>query len=164
MAHRFEIRKNKRGEFVAYFIYNSETIWWTEGYKSKASAKNAIQSILGNGVNAEISDQTVSPEPELAEIQRKIDSTDWTGLGKAIGPSDQKRIRKRSKALLQAIIQSDADIQTKTDACKRVEAAVVLLGAPNVPWREVVSLLNHPAVTAFLATLNLLQLIIGFAS
>ena len=30
MAHRFEIRKNKKGEFVAYFIYNSETIWWTE--------------------------------------------------------------------------------------------------------------------------------------
>jgi uncharacterized protein YegP (UPF0339 family) len=32
MAHRFEIRKNKKGEFVSYFIYNSETIWWTEGY------------------------------------------------------------------------------------------------------------------------------------
>jgi len=26
MAHRFEIRKNKKGEFVSYFIYNSETI------------------------------------------------------------------------------------------------------------------------------------------
>ena len=38
MAHRFEIRKNKKGEFVSYFIYNSETIWWTEGYSSKASA------------------------------------------------------------------------------------------------------------------------------
>jgi len=26
MAHHFEIRKNKKGEFVSYFIYNSETI------------------------------------------------------------------------------------------------------------------------------------------
>ena len=29
MAHRFEIRKNKKGEFVAYFCYNAETMFWT---------------------------------------------------------------------------------------------------------------------------------------
>ena len=56
MAHRFEIRKNKKCEFVSYFIYNSETIWWTEGYSSKASAKNAIASVLKNGPNAEVVD------------------------------------------------------------------------------------------------------------
>ncbi|PWL26623.1 MAG: DUF1508 domain-containing protein [Altererythrobacter sp. XM-24bin4] len=56
MAHRFEIRKNKKGEFVSYFIYNSETIWWTEGYSSKASANNAIASALKNGPNAEVVD------------------------------------------------------------------------------------------------------------
>ncbi len=56
MAHRFEIRKNKKGEFVSYFIYNSETIWWTEGYSPKASAKNAIASVLKNGPNAEVVD------------------------------------------------------------------------------------------------------------
>src|SRR3546814_17146511 len=43
MAHYFEIKKNKKGEFVAYFKYNSESIFWTEGYSSKASAKNAIE-------------------------------------------------------------------------------------------------------------------------
>ena len=56
MAHRFEIHKNKKGEFVSYFIYNSETIWWTEGYSSKASAKNAIASVLKNGPKAEVVD------------------------------------------------------------------------------------------------------------
>jgi len=56
MAHRFEIRKNKKGEFVSYFIYNSETIWSTEGYSSKASANNAIASVLKNGPNAEVVD------------------------------------------------------------------------------------------------------------
>ncbi|HEX7800813.1 MAG TPA: DUF1508 domain-containing protein [Asticcacaulis sp.] len=59
MAHRFEIRKNKAGEFVAYFVYNSETIFWTEGYSSKASAKNAIESIKKNGPEAETVDKTV---------------------------------------------------------------------------------------------------------
>lgn len=58
MAHRFEIRKNKKGEFVAYFCYNSETIFWTEGYSSKASAKNAIKSIIKNGPEAEMLDKS----------------------------------------------------------------------------------------------------------
>jgi uncharacterized protein YegP (UPF0339 family) len=58
MAHRFEIRKNKAGEFVSYFLNNSEPIFWTEGYASKASAQNAIDSILKNGPGAEVVDTT----------------------------------------------------------------------------------------------------------
>jgi uncharacterized protein len=54
MAHYFEIKQNKAGEYVAYFKYNSESIFWTEGYKTKASAKNAIESILKNGPGAEV--------------------------------------------------------------------------------------------------------------
>ncbi|AZI36761.1 hypothetical protein NT2_05_03560 [Caenibius tardaugens NBRC 16725] len=58
MAHRFEIRKNKKGEYVAYFCYNAETMFWTEGYASKASAQNAIDSIKKNGPAAETVDAT----------------------------------------------------------------------------------------------------------
>ena len=54
MAHRFEIRKNKAGEFVAYFCYNKETMFWTEGYSSKAGARNAIESIIKNGPAAPV--------------------------------------------------------------------------------------------------------------
>jgi len=42
------IERNKAGEFVAKFKYNAEIIFWTEGYSSKASAKNAIESIQKN--------------------------------------------------------------------------------------------------------------------
>lgn len=56
MAHYFEIKTNKAGDHVAYFKYNAESIFWTEGYKSKAGAKNAIESILKNGPGAEIRD------------------------------------------------------------------------------------------------------------
>ncbi len=59
MAHKFEIKKNKAGEFVAYFKYNGESIFWTEGYSSKASAKNAIESIKKNGPAAEVDDTTI---------------------------------------------------------------------------------------------------------
>lgn len=54
MAHKFVIEKNKAGEFVAKFKYNAETIFWTEGYSSKAGAKNAIESILKNGPGAAV--------------------------------------------------------------------------------------------------------------
>jgi uncharacterized protein YegP (UPF0339 family) len=60
MAHKFEIRQNKKGEFVAYFTYNGESIFWTEGYSSKASAKNAIESMKKNGPVAEVHDTTVA--------------------------------------------------------------------------------------------------------
>jgi uncharacterized protein len=56
MPHYFEIKKNKKGEHVAYFKYNSEAIFWTEGYSSKAGAKKAIESILKNGPTAEVRD------------------------------------------------------------------------------------------------------------
>ncbi len=58
MAHKFEIYKDKAGEFRVRFKYNSEVIFATEGYASKASAKNAIDSILKNGPGAEIEDNS----------------------------------------------------------------------------------------------------------
>lgn len=56
MAHKFIIKQNKAGEYVAYFKYNSEAIFWTEGYSSKAGAQNAIDSIKKNGPGADVED------------------------------------------------------------------------------------------------------------
>ena len=52
MAHKFEIYKDKAGEFRARFKYNSEVIFATEGYASKSSAENAIESINTTGGTA----------------------------------------------------------------------------------------------------------------
>ena len=60
MAHKFEIYKDKAGEFRVRFKYNSETIFSTEGYSSKASAKNAIESIKKNGPDAPTDDTTTT--------------------------------------------------------------------------------------------------------
>ena len=57
MAHKFVITKDKRGEFRAKFVYNGETMFSSEGYSSKASAKSAIESLQKNGPGAEIDDQ-----------------------------------------------------------------------------------------------------------
>jgi len=59
MAHKFFIRKmEKSGEYRAYFEYNGEKIFWTEGYSSKAGAKNAIESIKKNGPDAPTEDES----------------------------------------------------------------------------------------------------------
>lgn len=58
MAHHFEISKDKAGEYRVKFKYNSETMFSTEGYSSKASAQNAIDSFKKNGPNAEVVDNS----------------------------------------------------------------------------------------------------------
>ena len=58
MAHKFEIYKDKAGEFRVRFKHNSETMFSTEGYSSKASALNAIESIKKNGPGAEVEDNS----------------------------------------------------------------------------------------------------------
>jgi uncharacterized protein YegP (UPF0339 family) len=58
MAHKFEIYKDKAGEFRVRFKYNSETMLSSEGYASKASAKAAIESVKKNAPDAEVDDTT----------------------------------------------------------------------------------------------------------
>jgi uncharacterized protein YegP (UPF0339 family) len=58
MAHKFEIYKDKAGEFRVRFKFNSEVMFSTEGYTSKASAQNAIDSIKKNGPEAPVEDNS----------------------------------------------------------------------------------------------------------
>jgi uncharacterized protein YegP (UPF0339 family) len=58
MAHKFEIWKDKKGEFRVRFKYNSEVMFASEGYSSKSSAKNAIESFKKNGPGADIEDNS----------------------------------------------------------------------------------------------------------
>ena len=58
MAHTFEITKDKAGEFRVRFKYNSEVMFASEGYSSKAAAQNAIDSMKKNGPGAEVVDNS----------------------------------------------------------------------------------------------------------
>ena len=58
MAHKFVISKDKAGEYRVRFKYNSETIFSTEGYASKSSAQNAIDSMKKNGPGAPTEDNS----------------------------------------------------------------------------------------------------------
>ena len=58
MAHKFEIYKDNAGEFRDRFKYNSEVMFSTQGYSSKSSAQNAIDSIKKNGPQAAVEDNS----------------------------------------------------------------------------------------------------------
>ena len=58
MAHKFEIYKDKAGEYRVRFKYNSEVMLSSEGYASKSGAKEAIESVKKNAPGAEIEDNS----------------------------------------------------------------------------------------------------------
>lgn len=58
MPHKFKITAAKNGEFIAKFVYNAETLVWSENYKSKASAQNCIDSLKKNAPGAAVVDLT----------------------------------------------------------------------------------------------------------
>ncbi len=58
MPHTFKITAAKGGQFAAKFVYNAETIFWSENYAGKASAKNCIESLKKNAPGASVVDLT----------------------------------------------------------------------------------------------------------
>ena len=69
MAYVFEIYKDRKGEFrVRFKASNGETMFSTEGYTSKASAKGAIKSLLKNGPKALVNDLS---DPKKAAAPKK---------------------------------------------------------------------------------------------
>ena len=58
MAYKFELYKDKAGEFRFRFkAQNGEIMFGSEGYKQKASAVSAIESIKAHAASATLDDQ-----------------------------------------------------------------------------------------------------------
>ncbi|KKB86818.1 hypothetical protein VW29_00760 [Devosia limi DSM 17137] len=58
MAHKFKITPAANDSFKFAFVYNAESIVWSENYKAKASAKAGIDSIKKNAPGAPTVDLT----------------------------------------------------------------------------------------------------------
>ena len=56
--HKFKISATKNGQFVTKFVYNAETMLWSENYASKASASNCVDSLRKNAPAAPTVDLT----------------------------------------------------------------------------------------------------------
>ncbi|MCO6393231.1 DUF1508 domain-containing protein [Aliihoeflea aestuarii] len=65
--HKFEIYKDKKGESRFRFrAGNGEIMFSSEGYKSKASAVKAIDSIKKNAPEAAVDDMSATPKAAAA--------------------------------------------------------------------------------------------------
>jgi len=73
VSHKFEIYKDRAGEFRVRFKYNEETLFSTGGYASKASAYNAIESIKRNGPEALTLGEEF-PEPSIEDRIRAAEA------------------------------------------------------------------------------------------
>ena len=72
MAHKFEIYKDKSGEFRFRFrAPNGEKMFASEGYSSKASAKSTIKSIVKHVGKAEVDDISKAAKPAKAPKAKK---------------------------------------------------------------------------------------------
>ncbi len=59
MAYKFEIYKDKAGEFrFRFWAPNGEEMFGSQGYKQKASATSAIESIKQHAPGATVDDKT----------------------------------------------------------------------------------------------------------
>lgn len=84
MAYRFEIHKDKSGQFRVRFKYSGEIIFSTEAYTTKASAQKAIKSIKEKGPAAPIEDLTVPAKaPAKAPAKKPAKASAETAVAKA---------------------------------------------------------------------------------
>lgn len=59
MAYKFEIYKDKGGEFrVRFKAANGQLLFSTEGYSSKSGATGLIESVKKNAPDAQVDDQS----------------------------------------------------------------------------------------------------------
>jgi len=81
MPYKFEIYRDKKNEFrVRFRAPNGEKMFVTEGYAAKASARNAIKSVIKNTPKALVED--------LSDLRKK----------KAAAPKKTKAKKTRAKA------------------------------------------------------------------
>ena len=66
--YKFKIIKNKKGEFRAQFAFRAEPIFWTENYKDRKGAKNAIEKIIKQAATAQVEeiDEAAKPAAKTA--------------------------------------------------------------------------------------------------
>lgn len=94
--HRFEIYKDKKGESRFRFrAGNGEIMFSSEGYKSKASAVKAIESIRKNAPEAAVEDMTAAAKPEAAAKPAKAPAKTAKAAAK---PAAKKAAPKKAMA------------------------------------------------------------------
>ncbi len=125
MPHKFKISPAKDGQFVAKFVYNAETLVWSENYASKASAKNCIESIKKNAPDAAVVDLSAGEEGAKGYRFEIVASKDGQFFVRFVAANGEPMVRSetyKSKSSAKNCIESvktrsvEADTEDETVA------------------------------------------------
>ncbi|WP_407065649.1 YegP family protein [Devosia sp.] len=122
MAHKFKITKSKTGEFVAKFVYNAETLVWSENYKSKASASNCIESIKKHAPGAPTVDLSKGEEGKgyRFEIAASKDGQTFVRFvaanGETMVRSETYKSKSSSKNCIKSVMERGPKAETVDEA------------------------------------------------
>jgi len=114
MGHAFEIYRDRAGEYRVRFKYNSEVMWSSEGYASKASAQNLIDSVKRNGPQAPIEDLD-SDQRDLLSRLRKAETPASDRTVRFDHNSKEFQEFEESYQELVAAVRSANDLGEQTD-------------------------------------------------
>ncbi|WP_416347100.1 YegP family protein [Devosia sp.] len=103
MAHKFHITPAANEQFKFDFSYNGEKIFWSENYKQKASARNAIESLKKN-----------APGAATADL-----SKDETGSGYRF-----EIVKSKDQQFFVRFVASNGETMVRTETYKQKASAV----------------------------------------
>lgn len=108
MAYKYEIYKDKAGEYRVRFKFNSEVIWSSEGYASKASATNLIQSLKRNAPGAPVEDR----DSAIADLKRRLETARVPAADRIVGLDHNSAAAKEFTVAIKKLEES---IRTSND-------------------------------------------------
>lgn len=88
-----------------------------------------------------------------------IEGENWKSI--QLEKKDIQTIRAKASELVESIKQSNLEGRIRKNALAHANAVLILLEAPDPPWKQVVELLNQPGICAFLNAITILQLIVA---
>ncbi len=166
MPHTYEIYKDRAGEYRARFKYNSETIFVTEGYASKASARNAIESMKKNAPAAPVHDTTESQD----DLRTRIARAAVPAADRVVGLDHNSEVYRNFSSVLDDLekgIRTSNELATmNSDAFEAMKSEITLLrtqvdqneGRPEQIWVLAKSTLFWVADASASAVIGMLAL------
>ena len=122
MAHKFKITTAANDQFKFAFVYNAESIVWSENYKQKASAKSAIESIKKNAPDAPTVDLTKGEEGKGYRFEI-VASKDGQTFVRLIAANGEPLVRSETYKSKSSAINAIASVKKNGPAAEVVDEA-----------------------------------------
>ena len=120
MAHTFKITAAAKDQFKFAFVYNAESIVWSENYKAKASAKSAIESIRKNAPGAATVDLSKDEKGSGYRFEI-VNSTDGQFFVRFVAANGEPMVRSETYKSKASALNAIASVQKNGPGAELVD-------------------------------------------